>query len=208
MENPDFTCTERIQEAIEAGIALRTAMNSNIDPPLLRLAAVQEQNKLFKRYKEKFSYSLTRQFNNLFIHYGNHKGEVFKNGDGLALPQHSAVHKDLHAYIELMHWMKVMDRKVYEHLKNLYTESLGKLYDRDVKRLFEMAKDRIGVSGSVSSPTRNVALLGLDRDQWTLETTTIEKNTYESTLDQLLTQLEPVCLQEQQFCVTFFQVIA
>lgn len=36
-----------------------------------------------------------------------------------------------------------MDRKAYESLKKVYTDSLGKLYDRDIKNLFENAKDRI-----------------------------------------------------------------
>lgn len=37
-----------------------------------------------------------------------------------------------------------MDRKAYEHLRNLYTESLGKLYEKDIKRLFEVGKEAIG----------------------------------------------------------------
>lgn len=57
------------------------------------------------------------------------------------------------------------------------------------------------------TPTRNNnVLLGLDREQWNLETTTVERNRYESTLEQVLALLEPVCMQEQQFCVSFFQV--
>lgn len=37
-----------------------------------------------------------------------------------------------------------MDRKAYEGLKKVYTDSLGKLYDRDIKNLFEIAKDKVG----------------------------------------------------------------
>lgn len=36
-----------------------------------------------------------------------------------------------------------MDRKAYEFLRTLYAESLGKPYDRDVKNLFEIAKEKI-----------------------------------------------------------------
>lgn len=72
------------------------------------MAAVQEQKKWFLKYKDRFAYSLTRQLNNLFIHYGNHKGETARNGDQFALPQHNAIHKELHAYTELMHWAKVI----------------------------------------------------------------------------------------------------
>lgn len=118
-----------------------------------------------------------------------------------------------------------MDKKAYEFLRNLYAESLGKPYDRDVKNLFEVAKEKIAgtiikkyqkvnhaelkvftVSGPVTTPTRNSVLLGVDRDQWTLDITSEDRKNYDSTLEKVLAQLEPVCLQEQQFCVSFFQV--
>lgn len=59
---------------------------------------------------------------------------------------------------------------------------------------------------AVSCATTPTTLLGLDRDLWTLETTAQDRNKYKSTLEQVLTQLEPVLMQEQQFCVAFFQV--
>lgn len=71
------------------------------------MAAVQEQKKYFLKFKDRFSYSLTRQLNNLFIHYGNHKGEPLRNGDNFSIPQHTAIHKELQAYTDLMHWTKV-----------------------------------------------------------------------------------------------------
>lgn len=94
-------------------------MNSQLDPALLRLAAVQEQRKRFENYKNKFSRIISRQLNNLFIHYGNHKGESEKNTDGLVLPQHTAVHKELAAYTELMHWIKVKYSIIQEMCKSI-----------------------------------------------------------------------------------------
>jgi NhaP-type Na+/H+ and K+/H+ antiporter len=107
LENADFTTTQGLKAAVEAGNALKVAMNSDIDKALLQMTAVQEQRRRFEKYKEKFSRSISRQLNNLFIHYGNHKGESDKNIEGLILPQHSGVHKELNSYIELMHWIKV-----------------------------------------------------------------------------------------------------
>ncbi|KAJ8968991.1 hypothetical protein NQ317_014494 [Molorchus minor] len=202
LDNADFTSHEGLAAAIKAANALKVAMNSNIDKALLQMTAVQEQRKKFEKYKEKFSRSLSRQINNLFIHYGNHKGESDKSTEGLILPQHSAVHKELYAYMELMHWMKVMDKKIYESLKDVYTTSLGKLYDRDLRGLFNTAREKIEAFNTVSSPT---ALIGLDRDMWSLETSVQDRKRYDTVLEQVLTQLEPVLLQEQQFCVKFFQ---
>lgn len=107
MDDADFTTPEGLAIAVKAANALKVAMNSDIDKALLQMAAVQEQRKKFEKYKEKFSRTLSRQLNNLFIHYGNHKGEADKNVEGLILPQHSGVHKELYPYTELMHWMKV-----------------------------------------------------------------------------------------------------
>ncbi|KAH1022777.1 hypothetical protein HUJ04_012122 [Dendroctonus ponderosae] len=202
LDDADFTTPEGLTFSVKAAQALKVAMNSDIDKALLQMSAVQEQRKKFEKYKEKFSRSLSRQLNNLFIHYGNHKGEADKSVEGLILPQHSGVHKELYPYTELMHWMKVMDKKMYDSLKEVYTSSLGKLYDRDLRGLFNAAREKIGAY-AVASPT---TLIGLDRDFWTLETSAADRRRYETILEQVLTQLEPVFLQEQQFCVRFFQL--
>ncbi|CAH0552972.1 unnamed protein product [Brassicogethes aeneus] len=201
LEDTDFQTPAGIKIAIEAGNALKVAMNCDIDKALLQMKAIEDQRKKFDKYKHKFSYNISRQLNNLFIHYGNHKGEGEK--EGLILPQHSGVHKELKAYTELMHWMRVMDKKSYEQMKKVYTESLGKLYNRDLKNLFDSAREKIPVVGVATTPT---TLIGLDRDQWTLDTNSQDRNKYDSVLEQVLTQLEPVFMQEQQFCVNFFQL--
>ncbi|CAH1965658.1 unnamed protein product [Acanthoscelides obtectus] len=203
LEDADFSTREGLGAVVKAAEALKVAMNTNIDKALLQMCAIQEQRKKFERYKEKFSRSLSRQLNNLFIHYGNHNGETERSSDGLFLPQHNGVHKELYAYTELMHWMKAMDKKMYESLKEVYTSSLGKLYDRDLRGLFNAAREKIEANGNVSTPT---TLIGLDRDQWTLETSTQDRQRYDKVLEKVLTQLEPVFMQEQQFCVKFFQL--
>ena len=42
-----------------------------MDERLLKLAAVQDQVKLCEKRRDKFSKSITRYLNNLFIHVGN-----------------------------------------------------------------------------------------------------------------------------------------
>nr|XP_022906729.1 exocyst complex component 1 [Onthophagus taurus] len=206
LENADFTTPEGIKAAISASNALKNALNADIEPALLDMAAVQEQKKKFLKLKDQFSVSLTRQLNNLFIHYGNHgKGETIRTGDNFSLPQHGAIHKELQLYTDLMHWTKVMDRKAYDYLRKSYTESFGKLYEKDLRRLFEIARESIGVVNNLTLPVKNVALLGSDID-WTLEASTKDRANFKVVLDKVLTQLEPVCLQEQLFCVNFFQL--
>lgn len=58
----------------------------------------------------------------------------------------------------------------------------------------------------MTTPTKNTALIGMDKELWSLDVSLETRKNYDSVLEQVLTQLEPVCLQEQQFCVAFFQV--
>lgn len=52
----------------------------------------------------------------------------------------------------------------------------------------------------------NYGLLGVERDQWGLECDPSERLRFDHILEKVLAQLEPVCLSEQKFCVTFFQL--
>lgn len=204
LEEPDLTSPNGLIAAIEAGNALRDAMNSQLDPALLHMGAVQEQRKTFEKYKEKFSRLINRHLNNLFIYLGNGT-EPEKSADGLSFPSHTYVHKQLTTYTELMHWSKLMDRKAYDSLRKVYTDSFGKLYERDLRNMFDAAKEKVAVTSPLT-PTKNSVLLGFDRDQWSLEITTDDRNLFVATLEQVLSLLEPVCSQEQQFCMSFFQL--
>lgn len=64
----DLTSAQGLQNAVAAGKALLAAMNAEIHPALVRLAAVQEQRKRFDKWKTKFSQAISRHLNNLFIH--------------------------------------------------------------------------------------------------------------------------------------------
>lgn len=66
----ELTTSQGLASAIAAGNALRKTMNFQLHPALQQLAAVQEQKKRFEIYKDKFSKSVSRQLNNMFIHLG------------------------------------------------------------------------------------------------------------------------------------------
>lgn len=138
LSDPDLKTASGRQAAINAGKALQQAMNSDIDPALLRLTAVQDQRKRFEKWKLKFSATISRYLNNLFIHLGNDIGEGSNQSQthDLNLQSHIHVHKELAAYTDLMHWTKAMDRKTYDGLTKVYTSSLSKIYERDIKAFF------------------------------------------------------------------------
>ncbi|KAJ9582030.1 hypothetical protein L9F63_003613 [Diploptera punctata] len=222
----DLTSAQGLQDAVAAGKALLAAMNAEIHPALVRMAAVQDQRKRFDKWKSKFSQTLSRHLNNLFIHLGNDAGETLSfHARDLTLPKHNSIHRELEVYTELMHWCKAMDRKAYTALTKVYTNSLNKLYEMDIKQFFEeakitdiwhegkeRAKDVSGklnfaqnFGGQAKSPQPS-GLLGIERDQWGIDVDAAERQRFDEVLERALAELEPVCLAEQNFCVSFFQL--
>nr|CAD7453058.1 unnamed protein product [Timema tahoe] len=230
----DLTSSQGLTDAVAAGKALLAAMNAEIHPALVRLSAVQEQRKRFDKWKSKFSQTISRHLNNLFIHLGNDAGETLGfHSVELTLPRHGSIHRELEAYSELMHWCKAMDRKAYTALAKVYTSSLSKLYERDIKQFFEQSRQQVsgarerrvkgsgsnqdiagklkqqavqsfGGPGSKFPPTSG--LLGVEREQWGAEMDPGERPRFDEVLERTLAELEPVCLAEQNFCVAFFQL--
>ncbi len=218
LTEPDLT-PRGLQTAIAAGKALQNAMNSDIDPTLLRLTAVQDQRKRFEKWKAKFSQTISRHLNNLFIHLSNEIGEYFPHSSELTLPKHNH-HKELLPYQELMHWMKVMDRKAYDALAKVYTNSLSKIYERDVRVFFEQAKSLVvGKDEELNTSASKIkgqqakqansqlyGILGINKENWGQGIDQNERRRFDSILEKVLTELEPIALNEQLFCINFFQL--
>lgn len=219
LTDTDLTTLRGLQAAKDAGRALQNAMSCDIDPALLRLTAVQDQRKRFDKWKAKFSNTITRHLNNLFIHLGNDLGETTSHRDDLKLPKHHH-HRELGAYQELMHWMKAMDPNAYDGLTKVYTSSLSKVYERDIRQFFDQAKhvisknhvnDEMNTSVSGKSKLQPKAslygILGLPKDQWgSTGADASERQRFDAVLEKVLTELEPTALNEQLFCINFFQL--
>ncbi|KAL7733248.1 hypothetical protein ACLKA6_004753 [Drosophila palustris] len=220
LDDPDLKTAVGRKAAIAAAQCLQQAMNSDIDPSLLRLEAVQDQRKRFEKWKQKFSGTVSRFLNNLFIHLGNEIGDMPLTSTELTLPNHSNVHRELTPYTELMHWSKAMDRKTYDGLMRVYTASLSKIYDRDVRNFFNLAKmqvsDKLRSSREdldMSTSSRKSAVstipygtLGINRDQWGPGVDSADRVRFDALLEKVLAELEPIALQEQLFCINFFQM--
>ncbi|KAH8246015.1 hypothetical protein KR026_006889 [Drosophila bipectinata] len=220
LDEPDLKTTTGRKAAIAAAQCLQQAMNSDIDPALLRLEAVQDQRKRFEKWKQKFSATVSRFMNNLFIHLGNEIGDMPVTSTELTLPNHSNVHRELTPYTELMHWSKAMDRKTYDGLMRVYTASLSKIYERDVRNFFNLAKMQVSeklrssredLDMSTSSRKSAVSTipygtLGINREQWGPGVESADRIRFDALLEKVLAELEPIALQEQLFCINFFQM--
>lgn len=114
-----------------------------------------------------------------------------------------------------------MDRKAYDGLTKVYTTSMGKVYDREMKHFFEQARQMISTNKDEMSTsmtgkfktqpaakqvTQPYGLLGINRELWSNGVESNERQKFDSILEKVLAELEPVALSEQMFCIGFFQL--
>ncbi|XP_015592051.1 exocyst complex component 1 [Cephus cinctus] len=202
------------EELSLAGTALLKAMQAPLPPGLDRLGAVSEQRRRLDKLKAKFSLIVARHLNNLFIHLGNDIGETPASTTDLTLPAHQTVHRELEPYTELMRLLRALDNKAFMQLTKVYTGTMSKLYQRDLKLFFEEAKTRLigkrlhnnpskssGQKGEDLVPAAPICLLG--GEIWAPQG---EGAFLDSVLDRALSQMQPVCLAEQAFCISFLQL--
>lgn len=223
LTEPDLTSQVGLDEAVAAAKALQTCVNADIDSDLKNLAAVQDQRKRMDKWKMKFAQTCSRHLNNMFIHLGNDVSHSTSSSDShhheLVLPQHTTVHKELAPFAEVMHWLKAMDFKSFEKLAKIYTNSLSKIYERDIRQFFDAARAQIHLddlnvsteSASKSSSKQaqiSYGMIGVHRDLWPTGIDAEERRKLDSLLEKVLGDLEPVALSEQQFCISFFQMDA
>lgn len=210
-------------------------MNCDIDTALLRLTAVQDQRKRFDKWKASFSNAISRHLNKMFIQLANDLNNLYikssNDSTSTVAPgsaeylwsEHKNEHTKLKKCSELMHWLKVMDRKAYDGLTKVYTNAMSKIYEREIKIFFDSAKTKISpqlvsdnemntsISSKFKSPqskaiTQLYGILSISKDQWTNGVDVSERQRFETISDEVLTKLEPMTLNEQNFCIRFFQL--
>lgn len=216
---PDLTSQVGLDAAVAAAKALQACINADINSDLLPLSAVQDQIKRVEKLKQKFSQVLSRHLNNMFIHLGNDVGHSACSPEtqlDLVLPKHTNVHKELAPFAELMQWLKIMDEKSFDKLTKIYTNSLSKIYDREIQQFFSAARSQIhldDVNPSVEigakaskNPLVQYGMIGINRELWPNGLDSEERKKIEHLLETVLANLEPVALSEQKFCIAFFRM--
>lgn len=68
-----------------------------------------------------------------------------------------------------------------------------------------MGGSKEDVSSKVKTQNNYGALLGVEREHWPGSDPT-ERSRFNQIFEKVLSQLEPVCLSEQKFCIHFFQL--
>uniref|UniRef100_A0A8D3AUL7 Exocyst complex component 1 n=1 Tax=Scophthalmus maximus TaxID=52904 RepID=A0A8D3AUL7_SCOMX len=275
LQDGDLTSPKGIEACINASEALLQCMNVALRPGHEKLMAVKQQQLLFADLRDTFARRLTNHLNNVFVHqvttltvvnpcffdFGHDQSSTLsQHTTELTLPKHSPLHRDLLRYSKLMEWLKNTHREKYEGLSRTYVDYMSRLYEREIKDFFEVAK--IKMAGTTKeakgkfgkSPTSETRLSTLPRKESALKqdteslhgssgkltgsTSSLNKLTvqgsnsrrsqssslldmgnmsasdldvadrtkFDKIFEQVLSELEPLCLAEQDFISKFFKL--
>lgn len=141
LQEGDLTSPKGIEACINASEALSQCMNVALRPGHEKLTAVTQQQLLFAELRDTFARRLTNHLNNVFVHQGHDQSSTLTQHPAeLSLPKHSPLHRDLLRYAKLMEWLKSTHREKYEGLSRTYVDYMSRLYEREIKDFFEVAK--------------------------------------------------------------------
>ncbi|KAG9341726.1 hypothetical protein JZ751_018790 [Albula glossodonta] len=114
-------------------------------------------------------------------------------------------HKQLLQYAPLMCWLRESSPRVFQQLTKVYAENIGRLFDRQMKDFFDAARLQL----SIAKETKKTGTLpasttarGTGSDFVPLSSESIASQV----VHQVLSQLELVCVLEQQFLTVFFSL--
>lgn len=131
---------------------------------------------------------------------------------------------DPRAYLHLTKTYNSSISKLYERdIRWFFEEARQRISGSRRLRGSGSSQDIAGVSGVAGKLTSQIkhgaqtlstrttapgALLGVDRDQWGSELDMQERQKFDEIFERVLSELQPVCLAEQEFCIAFFDLNA
>uniref|UniRef100_A0A3B4DMG2 Exocyst complex component 1 n=1 Tax=Pygocentrus nattereri TaxID=42514 RepID=A0A3B4DMG2_PYGNA len=141
LQEGDLSTPKGIEACINASEALLQCMNVALRPGHDKLTAVKQQQSLFNDLRGIFARRLTNHLNNVFVQQGHDQSSTLSQHTAeLTLPKHNPLHRDLLRYAKLMEWLKNTQREKYEGLSRTYVDYMTRLYEREIKDFFEVAK--------------------------------------------------------------------
>uniref|UniRef100_A0A8C9YPB3 Exocyst complex component 1 n=1 Tax=Sander lucioperca TaxID=283035 RepID=A0A8C9YPB3_SANLU len=261
LQEGDLTSPKGIEACINASEALLQCMNVALRPGHDKLMAVTQQQLLFAELRDTFARRLTNHLNNVFVHqvtgtlyFRGHdqSSTLVQHTAEMSLPKHSPLHRDLLRYAKLMEWLKNTHREKYEGLSRTYVDYMSRLYEREIKDFFEVAKikmagttkeakgkfgkthlsrcsarqhicyfclhgssgkltgstsslNKLTVQGSNSRRSQSSSLLDMG-NMSASDLDVADRTKFDKIFEQVLSELEPLCLAEQDFISKFFKL--
>uniref|UniRef100_A0A673XX44 Exocyst complex component 1 n=1 Tax=Salmo trutta TaxID=8032 RepID=A0A673XX44_SALTR len=252
LQEGDLSSSKGIEACINASEALLQCMNVALRPGHEKVMAVKQQQHLFTELRDTFARRLTNHLNNVFVHQGHDQSSMLSQHMAeLTLPKHSPLHRDLLRYAKLMEWLKNTQREKYEGLSRTYVDYMTRLYEREIKDFFEVAKikmagtakegkgnkfatlprkesalkqeteslhgssgkltgstsslNKLAVQGSSSRRSQSSSLLDMG-NMSASDLDVADRTKFDKIFEQVLSELEPLCLAEQDFISKFFKL--
>uniref|UniRef100_A0A8C3LUR3 Exocyst complex component 1 n=1 Tax=Chrysolophus pictus TaxID=9089 RepID=A0A8C3LUR3_CHRPC len=242
LQEGDLTSSRGIEACTNAADALLQCMNVALHPGHDMLHAVKQQQQRFSDLREQFARRLTNHLNSVFVHCKQKVNSVF-------LHIHAIELLDLLRYAKLMEWLKNTDYGKYEGLTKNYMDYLSRLYEREIKDFFEVAKIKMtgttkegkkfatlprkesavkqeteslhGSSGKLTGSTSSLNKLSVQSsgnrrsqsssllDMGNMSASDLDvadRTKFDKIFEQVLSELEPLCLAEQDFISKFFKL--
>ncbi|KAF3825186.1 hypothetical protein GH733_005820 [Mirounga leonina] len=235
LQEGDLASSRGIEACTNAADALLQCMNVALRPGHDMLLAVRQQQQRFSDLREQFARRLASHLNNVFVQQGHDQSSTLaQHSVELALPNHHPFHRDLLRYAKLMEWLKSTDYAKYEGLTKNYMDYLSRLYEREIKDFFEVAKIKMtgttkeskkfglhGSSGKLTGSTSSLNKLSVQSsgnrrsqsssllDMGNMSASDLDvadRTKFDKIFEQVLSELEPLCLAEQDFISKFFKL--
>ncbi|XP_023614046.1 exocyst complex component 1 isoform X8 [Myotis lucifugus] len=258
LQEGDLASSRGIEACTNAADALLQCMNVALRPGHDMLLAVKQQQQRFSDLREHFARRLASHLNNVFVQQGHDQSSTLaQHSIELTLPNHHPFHRDLLRYAKLMEWLKSTDYGKYEGLTKNYMDYLSRLYEREIKDFFEVAKIKMtgttkeskkfgqrrlslmatlprkesavkqeteslhGSSGKLTGSTSSLNKLSVQSsgnrrsqsssllDMGNMSTSDLDvadRTKFDKIFEQVLSELEPLCLAEQDFISKFFKL--
>ncbi|KAM4807666.1 exocyst complex component 1 [Rhinophrynus dorsalis] len=247
LQEADLSSSRGIEACTNASEALLQCMNVTLQPGHKMLQSVKQQQQLFSDLREQFARRLASHLNNVFVQQGHDQSSTLSVE--LTLPNHHPFHRDLLRYAKLMEWLKNTEYLRYEGLTKNYIDYIVRLYDREIRDFFEVAKNKMtsatkegkkfatlprkesavkqeteslhGSSGKLTGSTSSLNKLSVQSsgsrrsqsssllDMGNMSASDLDvadRTKFDKIFEQVLSELEPLCLAEQDFISKFFNL--
>ncbi|XP_069487724.1 exocyst complex component 1 isoform X2 [Ambystoma mexicanum] len=250
LQEGDLASSRGIEACTNASEALLQCMNVALRPGHEMLQSVKQQQQLFTDLREQFARRLASHLNNVFVQQGcDQNSTLVQHSVDLTLPSHHPFHRDLLHYAKLMEWLKNTDYTKYDGLAKNYMDYLSRLYEKEIKDFFEVAKikmtvmtkegkkfatlprkesavkqeteslhgsagkltgstsslNKLSVQGSANRRSQSSSLLDMG-NMSASDLDVADRTKFDKIFEQVLSELEPLCLAEQDFICKFFKL--
>ncbi|RWS16624.1 exocyst complex component 1-like protein [Dinothrombium tinctorium] len=226
----DLTKSNGITLCLIAANSLQECLQANIHPALRQMNAVREQQRYLEQIQARFCNRLYTQMNEIFdslvAQYADRLLQSMNSKD-LALCNHEVIHNALMPYSPLIKLLKPNSDNTFSAIQNSYLNKMKPLYENEITHYFDLVKEKlsggkltIGSSDSFDgrkknqegSRMRSSSFQGTGQeflDSSSSKSSDIslsEWEEFDSCIERMLSTIDPVCLYEQRFCISFFDI--